>query len=209
MKLINKILSEYSIRMSFISERGDYHPEYSLLQHTLTVIDNVSKYNNNDLLISALFHDIGKIFTYEDNGNSYGHELTSCWLLMENKTEIEQLGVNFDKVYWIVKNHLKAGKIIDGETNKNNYKLLTHKWWPELELFAKADNMLDDSEKDLSILKDKKVFVSIGNDYLVGLCEFIGYNEIIKTKQVIIDRTPIRINNYNQVCSYFNIMYSY
>lgn len=207
MDLINEILDRYSLRMNNIKERNDFHPEASLFFHTLTVMDNVRKYNNVDLLLSALFHDIGKVYTYEKYGNSYGHELTSAWIVMEYHNKIKDCGGNVDKIWWLVLNHLKGGKIIEGENNKNDYLLTTHKYWNDLVKLAKADNMLNDSDKDIKHFLNKRVYVSTGNKTrLSGICDFIGYNNHFNYKVVVINRMPVRIDNYNLVCSYVNPM---
>ena len=204
-KFMNDILNNFSLEMSFISERDDFHPEFSLLQHTLAVIDNVAG-QSNELVLAALFHDIGKVFTYAENGNSYGHELTSAWVVGEYHQEISKFA-DFDKVWWLVRNHLAAGKkIIEGIKSKNDYLLTSHKWWDDLLLLAKADDMLDDSGKNLDMFLGKRIFVSSDNDYFAGICTYIGFNKFLGTKQVTIDLSPIRLDNYNLVCSYFAVL---
>lgn len=205
-RLLKEKMNEYGYDALFIKERDDYHPEYSLFHHILTVINNVSEYNDINLSVAALYHDLGKVFTYKIHNNSYGHELTSAWLLMEDFDKLKQLGNDFDYdiVHWIVLNHLKAGKIIDNIKSKDDYKLLTNKNWLALEKFANADNMLNQN-KNIKMFEDKKVFVTVGNDYFVGNCEFIGYNPYVKSKQITLDRTPIRLTNYNLVCSWFDL----
>jgi len=205
-KLIKIIFDKYAIRMNLIRERSDFHPELSLFLHIITVIDNVAKYNDNDLTISALFHDIGKVYTYEKYNNSYGHELTSAWLVLEYRDQIEKAGGNVDKIHWIVQNHLKAGHIINGKKNKNDYILTEHEWWKDINKFANADNMLDDEDKVLDYFLNKKVYVTDNNDVLTGICTFIGYNKFLKCKQITIDRSPIRLKNYNLICTYYNPM---
>jgi len=203
--LLKEKMNEYGYDALFIKERNDFHPEYSLFHHILTVIDNVSEYNNINLSIAALYHDLGKVFTYKTHKNSYGHELTSTWLLMEDYNRLKTIkGFDYDIVHWIVLNHLKAGKIIDNIKSKDDYKLLTNKNWKTLERFAHADNMLN-TYKNISMFENKKVFVSVENDYFVGNCDFIGYNVHLKHNQITLDRQPIRLNNFNLVCSFYDL----
>ncbi len=218
--LINKLLTKYALDMSFIHERRDYHPEHSLLQHTLTVLDNVLKYKDVNLMLAAMYHDVGKIATYKENGNSYGHERTSAWIIVEDAVYIERVGGNVELIQWLVLNHLKAGKIVEGRTHNSDYKLQTHKWWNKLYSLAIADDMTNDNNKELTHLIGKKIYLTVHensgrNIYpqtLSGRCDFIGYNTILKRKQVTLNRTPYELTNYNLVCTFVhatNVKYNF
>ncbi len=104
-ELILKILTKYGLRMSFIQERKDYHPEYSLLQHVLAVLDNVKQHYSRELAVTALFHDVGKVYTYEEFDNAYDHEKTSAYIVKEYYEAIVKLDVNIDQVIWLVENY--------------------------------------------------------------------------------------------------------
>ncbi len=206
MEIIKEILYEYGLSMSFVKERRDYHPEYSLLQHTLTVLDNVEVFKSKELTLAALFHDLGKIDTYQIYKNSYGHEITSAWILGEQHKRIPA-NVDFDLVWWLVRNHIRAARVVEGLKDRNTKELKAHKGWSLMEAFCEADDMRNDTRKHKEDLLGKRVYVTTNEGQLLaGTCNYIGYNSFFNDKQVTIDRSPVRINNYNQVCSYFNYM---
>ena len=82
-KLIDFVFS-HSEQFQAISERDDYHPEPSLLDHIKIVFDRAQESGDVNLQVTALLHDIGKIYTYAEYKNSYGHEETSAWIAIEN-----------------------------------------------------------------------------------------------------------------------------
>lgn len=209
-EVIRLVLDKYGIPMTFVQERQDFHPEYSLLQHTLTVLDNIAIHNDTDLFLTALFHDIGKIETYKKHRNAYDHAKVSAFIVSEHHDLIEQVGGNLKKIHWLVKNHQWAHNILNNKKSKNDWMIRNTDWWNDLVKFCKADDMLDDSNKDLTQLIGRRAYVTVDKrrkrDILAGKCSFIGINAFTGKKQVIISRTPIDINNFNLVCTYFNFM---
>ncbi len=204
MELVRKILDEYGIELQSIKERRDYHPEYSLLQHVLTVIDNVSGYYSIELTLAAAFHDLGKIETYKIYGNSYGHEVTSAWIVSEHHKEISRVA-NFELVWWLVKNHMLGSNAIEGRENRRSKALKKHRWWNWLEKLCKADDMLNSDKYWADSLIGERVFVTTNEGEMVaGICDFLGYNYTFKSHQVTVGRSPILLKNLNQVCTYFN-----
>lgn len=205
-KLIAEVLGEFALPMSFVKERNDYHPEYSLLQHTLTVMDNVAGFKYNELTLVALFHDLGKIDTYKIYKNSYGHEITSAWIVGEWYKQISKYA-DFDIVWWLVRNHIRAARVLDGNCKKHAKTLKNHQNWELLKLFTKCDDMLNINKPFTDDLLHKDVFVTTNEGELVsGKCNFIGFNYTFSYQQVTIGRTPIQIKNLNQVCSYYHVM---
>lgn len=201
--LINKIIAEYYCDYICIQEREDYHPEANLLLHVLAVADRCSVFDE-DLAVAAAFHDIGKVFTYNANGNAHGHEKTSAWIVMENRSLIESCGCDFDKIYFVVRYHMFAHDI--SLLKIRNLSDLRH--LEALKLFGRCDNMADDvlSPQQLSMLyMNKKVYVTDKNRAMkANELVFVGEN-FFGRKQVTIGRSPIEINNYSSICSYFEI----
>jgi CRISPR/Cas system-associated endonuclease Cas3-HD len=135
------IICKYGDDLLSISERKDFHPESSLLSHISIVASRLE--DNNELYVAALYHDLGKIFTYREFANSYGHEETSAWLLMEDRDMIESKGLDFDKIYFVVKNHTRAHVILeDRPYNSGDFEIMRSKYFPDLKRFAEADDML-------------------------------------------------------------------
>ena len=68
-KEVFKLIPELE-RCKGFNQNNPWHP-YDVYNHILHVIDNI----DNDLIlrITALFHDIGKPFTYTEDDNKIGH----------------------------------------------------------------------------------------------------------------------------------------
>lgn len=64
-----KLFPELSFGYKF-EQNNPYHI-YDVFEHTLSVMDNTS--NNFELRLAALFHDIGKPFTYTEDEDGIGH----------------------------------------------------------------------------------------------------------------------------------------
>jgi putative nucleotidyltransferase with HDIG domain len=92
-----------------------YHPEGNTLKHVITVVKRaIAKYPNNmNIIIAALFHDIGKDETLGYNEKTgqptaYGHENVSAELVKQYSDWIQSVGADPEVVYFIVSNHMRA-----------------------------------------------------------------------------------------------------
>lgn len=93
-----------------------HHPEGNTFKHILIVLKRA--YNNfpNDpnMILSALFHDLGKMDTYAVNPKTgqptaHGHENKSIDYVHQFKDWIESIeGTDINTVKYIVKNHMKV-----------------------------------------------------------------------------------------------------
>lgn len=204
-QLINEVLTRHYNGLKCVTERADYHHEANLLLHVLSVIDRCSVYSK-DLMLAALYHDLGKIDTYTQNGNGYRHENTSAWMVLEDRDKIEACGVDVDLVHFVVQNHSKYHHDRDHFRIKN---LSDEKYLPALEIFGMCDNMNEDllTEEEMNkLFLGKRVFVTDEDrNMLGGVCNFIGFNSHLGWKQVTIGRMPVTIKSFANVCTYFNI----
>lgn len=201
--LINKVIAEYYCDYICIQERADYHFEANLLLHVLAVVDRCSLLDE-DLAVAAAFHDIGKAYTYTLNGNSHGHEKTSAWVVMEWRSLIESCGCDFDKIYFVVKNHMFAHDV--SLLKIQNLSNLRH--IEALKQFGRCDNMLDDFF-DLKTLENyyrgKKVYVTNRDrKAIAGELSFFGINTFGRL-QATVSRTPVELDRQSLVCSYFDV----
>jgi len=111
-----------------IKQKECWHPEIYVLNHSLQVFKwAVRESGDIDLIIAALFHDIGKSVM------SLGHDGTGYEILKENKMP--------DKVLWLVKHHMRVYDYINGEMQglKKCKYLADHLWLPALIQLARWD----------------------------------------------------------------------
>lgn len=140
--LLNKFEKEYKEAMLGISERDDYHPEPTLWHHTLEVYKRAKETGDINLQIAALFHDTGKIHTYKEFNNSYGHESTSAWIVLENRDVIDSIdNTDIDLIYYLVNHHTNAQEIMSGKLNSKTHDIISNNCWNLLEEFTELDDM--------------------------------------------------------------------
>lgn len=92
-----------------------WHPEGNTLKHILVVIKRAYHHYPNDpnMIMAALFHDLGKMDTYNINPKTnlptaYGHENKSLEYIDQYKDWIESFqNTDSEEVKYIVKNHMK------------------------------------------------------------------------------------------------------
>tara|TARA_R110001592_G_scaffold171394_4_gene409688 strand:+ start:4939 stop:5751 length:813 start_codon:yes stop_codon:yes gene_type:complete len=92
-----------------------WHPEGNTLKHILVVIKRAYHHYPNDpnMIMSALFHDLGKMDTYAINPKTslptaYGHEKESVEYVEKFRDWIESFeGTDVDEIKYLVKNHMK------------------------------------------------------------------------------------------------------
>jgi len=126
-----------------------YHSEGNVFNHIKMVYEELHIYENLDLYISALFHDLGKIDTlhvYEKEKGikvqTIGHEDYSQSYIDKYKDCYIDYDIDWTKVAFICLLHMRAHKYLAGEIKKEGKKAIfeTHKYSKELLQFANADN---------------------------------------------------------------------
>ena len=189
-----------------------WHPEGNTLKHIIVVTKRaIDKFPNDiDLILSAYFHDLGKMDTYEISPKSgqptaYGHEKVSANLVDEFSSWIKSMGGNLDKIRYIVQNHMKI-KSSTWDMMKDSKKqvIMNSPYFSDLEKFGSIDkgglfeaqsfsakNLYDRSDDSFKNMIGKRVkFQSRGKEW-VGIAQFIGVNPLHNQFQVTVDRTPI------------------
>jgi len=128
-----------------VPQRPDYHPEGNTLKHAIMVVKRAMKYhpNNMNIVIAALFHDIGKDKTASVNPKTghptaYGHEDVSAELVKQNIEWIKQNNGDPDAVYFIVKNHMNAHRLDQMKPSKQD-AIKSNPHFKDLEDFEKLD----------------------------------------------------------------------
>lgn len=97
--------------LKLIPQSPKWHPEGDALTHLIIVFERSKKFNDVNLLLSAFFHDIGKLTTTFKNkkGNwaAHDHEKKSLKFVNLNKEIIENFGGDFKIVHDIVHHHIR------------------------------------------------------------------------------------------------------
>lgn len=137
-------IQEYTEKMKSTPQSPEWHPEGDVYVHTNIVYNRAMKTGDIDQIISALFHDLGKVDTTKKNKkgtwSAYGHEFASAKLVLKHANWISSIGGNPDKVHFIVIKHM-VSKMIDQMRPSKREKLKEHEYFPDVQLFNSFDNM--------------------------------------------------------------------
>lgn len=137
-------IQEIYEKLKTVEQRKDAHPEGVVYNHVKIVTERAIKYGDFDLIITALFHDLGKLSTTRfDKGypTSYGHEAESTKILEQHKDWVEKQGANYEAVHFVVSNHMKAHRM--GEMRPAKQEILkSSPYFDRLVKFSYMDSML-------------------------------------------------------------------
>lgn len=148
-----KEIQEYIEKSKGVRQTKKWHPEVNVYTHIKVVFNRAAKTRDIDLILAALFHDLGKMdvtrFKEPETWSSHGHEFVSAKLVEKYKDWIESLGGDFEKIYWLVKEHMRVKYINDMRQFKQD-ALRNHSYFSDLEKFSgEFDNMKLDYSNDL------------------------------------------------------------
>jgi len=124
----------------------DWHPEGNTLKHILITIKRAYDKHGDDpnLIMAALFHDLGKFYTYEINPKTgkptaYGHEKVSVKIMNEFREWIDSfIGVDFDIVRDIVDYHMVVKRSTwEKMRDVKKEKIINNPAYDRLKLFTK------------------------------------------------------------------------
>jgi hypothetical protein len=109
-------LKELLFKQWGAKQNPEWHPEGNTLKHILVVIKRAYHHYPDDpnMVMAALFHDLGKIDTYNINPKTgqptaYGHEYKSTDYVEQFRDWIESFeGTDVDEIKYLVKNHMKV-----------------------------------------------------------------------------------------------------
>jgi tRNA nucleotidyltransferase/poly(A) polymerase len=111
-KIIHNILPEIEA-LAGLSQDSLYHRE-DAYTHTIQVVQNLPENASKELILAAIFHDIGKAATqtYDEKENVfhfYGHEKESIRLFEEICLRMRWTHEDFNisKVTWLIESHVK------------------------------------------------------------------------------------------------------
>jgi hypothetical protein len=109
-------LKELLFKQWGAKQNPEWHPEGNTLKHIIVVIKRAYHHYPDDpnMVMAALFHDLGKIDTYKINPKTnqptaYGHEDKSTDYVEKFKDWIESFeGMDVEEIKYLVKNHMKV-----------------------------------------------------------------------------------------------------
>lgn len=137
-------------------ENINWHPEGNTYAHIKIVVNRLIETNDINLILSGLFHDLGKVSTTKPNPKTglpcaFGHEFVSAKLVNENASFIDEMGGDADIVHGIVKNHMRI-KQYNSMSFKKQKEMDELPYIKQLIAFSKADTML--AEWDIEEIKN-------------------------------------------------------
>ena len=145
--IINKFPSDLKNRilnLKNVDQRRDFQPEGDVLTHTKVVFDRLTDTTDDiDILLAAIFHDIGKDSTSAINPktgklSAIGHEKVSASLVNFHQDVIKDLGGDPQMVHDIVLNHMRIRQIDKMRPFKQD-KLRSMNCFDKLNKFSQAD----------------------------------------------------------------------
>jgi len=157
--ILPKSIKDIFLKLRELKEDPRWHPEEyeniesiypntgGVLNHIKKVYDKTIAYDDIDLCMAALFHDLGKAECAKlkpgtEFYTSHGHEMVSAKITYFHKDFIELNGANYEAVHFIVSNHMRAHKL--SEMRPFKQKLLRdNPYFEKLMIFEKCDDMIN------------------------------------------------------------------
>lgn len=204
------------------SEQNPYwHPEGNTLIHIRLVTNRLHNcYHDIDLDLAGLFHDLGKVETTKwseekKSWTAFGHEEVSSKILDDFKSWVIKLGGNFNKIKFIVDNHMRI-KYLSEFKLQNKVELFSSPYIDDVLKFNSADyggteleckEVLDTNELKNQIIEferkqeEKKIISDKFNGNIVmGIYpELTGAKlgkELLDFKDFIKNKFKIEFNEY-------------
>jgi len=139
-----KEIKEYIDKCKKTEQSVIWHPEGNVYNHISIVYNRAKKTGDIDLALAAFFHDLGKVDTTKPNKHgglsAIGHENVSAKLVERYQKWVKDLGANPQRVYYIVKQHMRIKQYNNMRSNKKQ-ALKDHKYFNDLLKFTDFDNM--------------------------------------------------------------------
>ena len=148
-------------------QNPEWHPEGNVLKHIITVTNRAfaTQPENINLILSAYFHDLGKLATAGVNPKTgqptaHGHEKVSTQLVNEYSEFIESLGGDPEEIEYMVSNHMKMKpRVWDVMRQSKKDKITDHPSFDNLDAFSKIDRGgLQLDEEKMEFGKDKGLY---------------------------------------------------
>ena len=131
-----------------------WHPEGDVKTHTNIVFNRAKRTGDINFMLSAIFHDLGKVdvtkkhATVPGKWSAHGHENFSARLVQKYRDWIESMGGDYEKIHYIVSNHMRA-KQLDQMRPSKQLTFRQHKYYDLVHQFSEFDDMTKDYSNDL------------------------------------------------------------
>lgn len=176
--IIPELTKTYDLR------QNKYHNFDTVWEHTLDVVEGLAGSNDLVLLVAALLHDIGKIYTVstDDKGNVhfYQHEAVSAEMCKDILRQLKYSNDFIDDVVFFVANHMAVtqwnddiSKVKLKSLRKLEYKCGTFERFIQLMRLVHSDNM-SCAEEFRCNDKDGQILVAVRKTMHNGTAMF-GY----------------------------------
>ena len=193
-------LKELLFKQWDAKQNPEWHPEGNTLKHIIVVIKRAYHHYPDDpnMVMAALFHDLGKIDTYKINPKTnqptaYGHEDKSTDYVEKFKDWIESFeGMDVEEIKYLVKNHMKVKPSTwDQMKDKKKEPIISHPAFDKLMGFT---DKLDGGGTDLKESIRKILREESNKDILIdGL-----YDPIYEENGIVLFKEPKHLKVYSK-----------
>lgn len=148
-------IQDYFDALAHTPQSPIWHPEGDALTHTRIVFNRAQRTGDINLMLAALFHDLGKAKTTRphktitDSWSSPGHELVSTRLVEKWRDWIEFFGADYEIVHYIVKQHMRVQQL-DKMRPKKREAFIKDKYFEYVRQFSEFDDMTKDFSNDIN-----------------------------------------------------------
>lgn len=130
-----------------------WHPEGNVLVHTKLVYDRALNTGDVNMVMAALFHDLGKVDTTKLNKkgdwSAHGHEFKSAKVLDKFKDWVVEMGADFDVVRGVVVDHMRVKYMNDMRPHKQQ-QMRDNPVFDKLVEFTEFDSMKNLTDDELT-----------------------------------------------------------
>jgi len=149
-------IKDYIDRCVDTPQSTEWHPEGNCGAHINIVFNRARNTGDIDLMLAAFFHDLGKVDTTKAHPSgekgrwsAKAHEIVSARLVEKYRNWIEDLGGNYEKIYYIVAQHMRAKQEHVMRSSKRE-ELRKHPYYKDVKHFSELDDMQDLSLDDIN-----------------------------------------------------------
>lgn len=148
-----KVIQEYIDAAANVKQSILWHPEGDVKTHINIVFNRAKRTGDINFMLAALFHDLGKVDktvkhpTIPGKYSAHGHEVVSARLVKRYRDWIEELGGDYDIVYYIVSQHMRVKHIEEMRPFKRE-AFRKEKYFDLVHQFSEFDDMRKDYTND-------------------------------------------------------------